>query len=187
MSDDHAMYGAAVSELLSLQPAPARLLPLQFEGTTSGEAVARLSGFKSPRELFPSARAPEAALAGLWLYFGCFDEAHSVAQDLPTAEGSYWHGILHRMEPDPGNASYWFRRVGTHAVFGPLMREARELAAGSTAIFPAGQQWDPFAFIAFCERARRAPGSDAEQLARDIATAEWRLLFEHCARALPGE
>src|SRR5687767_13390080 len=54
----------------------------------------------------------QACFAGLWLYFDFLDESHAISQDLDTAEGSYWHGILHRREPDYPNAKYWFRRVG---------------------------------------------------------------------------
>src|SRR5450432_255553 len=72
---------------------------------------------RAARDIFPSAQSPEGAVAGLWLYFSCLDEAHAVAQDLETPEGSFWHGILHRREPDPANAAYWFRRVGQHPVF----------------------------------------------------------------------
>jgi hypothetical protein len=63
-------------------------------------------------------------MAALWLYFSCFEECHSVAQELATQEGSYWHAILHRQEPDDWNAGYWFRRAGRHPVFVPLAEEA---------------------------------------------------------------
>ena len=51
-----------------------------------------------------------ACLSGLWLYHDFLDESHSLSQALTTAEGSYWHGLMHRREPDFGNAAYWFRR-----------------------------------------------------------------------------
>jgi hypothetical protein len=126
----------------------------------------------------------QGCLAGLWLVHDFLDESHSISQDISSAEGSYWHGIMHRREPDAGNAAYWFRRVGKHPVFTPLCRRAAELtvAAGS----PAGSEflarqgaWDAFAFIDLCEAARgdRVP---CEQLCRQIQRAEWDLLFAFC-------
>ena len=45
-------------------------------------------------DLFPAARAPEAALAGLWLHWGEWNRAHEVAQEIETPEGSYWHASM---------------------------------------------------------------------------------------------
>ena len=76
-------------------------------------------------------------MAGLYLYLSCWDEAHTVAQAIETAEGSYWHAIVHRQEPDVSNSAYWFRRVGEHPIF-PGLRE-RAAAAG----MDVGARWDP--------------------------------------------
>jgi hypothetical protein len=110
------------------------------------------------------------------LYFSCLDECHSVAQDDATAEGSFWHGILHRQEPDAGNSSYWFRRVGSHPVF-PALR-----SAAAEAGLDLGPKWDPLRFIDYCEQARRKPGSDEEKIALTVQRTEWQLLFDYCAR-----
>jgi hypothetical protein len=44
-----------------------------------------------------------ACRAALWLAFDFLDESHAVSQELDTPEGSYWHGLLHRREPDFAN------------------------------------------------------------------------------------
>jgi hypothetical protein len=38
--------------------------------------------------------------------------AHSVAQADTSAVGSWLHGIVHVVEPDEGNARYWYQRAG---------------------------------------------------------------------------
>ena len=157
-------------------------MPLISGNCSSLEARARLSG-KQALEMFPDAKAPEAALAGLWLYFSCFDESHQVAQDVHTHEGSFWHAILHRQEPDSGNAAYWFRRVGQHPIFQDLCRSADAiLARYPEGEFRTGGKWDPFSFIMFCERASQQPGSPSERAALEIQRSEWQLLFDYCAR-----
>ena len=176
MAFDARAYGAAVAEILALDGNGARLMPLAQGTCSSKEAAERIR--REGKSLFANARSPEAARAGLYLYFSCLDEAHEIAQAVETPDGSYWHAIMHRQEPDAGNAGYWFRRVGRHAIFPELRREAARLArAGVTVADP----WDPFAFIDLCERARRQPGSDLETVAREMQRAEWQLLFHHCA------
>lgn len=179
---DSKAYGSAVQELLALDGEGERLIPLVAEKCSSVEAASRLSQ-SSAAKLFPRSYSPQAALAGLWLYFSCFEEAHRVAQDLHTPEGSFWHAILHRQEPDSGNAAYWFRRVGEHKIYRDLFRETEEIVTlYPEAEFRPGAAWDPFAFVMFCERARQQPGSTSERAALEIQRAEWQLLFDYCAR-----
>ena len=105
-------------------------------------------------------------------------------QGLETPEAFFWHAILHRQEPDAGNASYWFRRVGSHPIYPDLRRAAGEvLTPRPHAEFHPSDHWDPLLFIAFCERARKQPGSPSEQAALEIQLAEWQLLFDYCARS----
>lgn len=185
MAFDPNAYGSTIADILALDRNGERLMPLvSGAGCSSPEARARLSG-KAPADLFPYAAAPEAALAGLWLYFSCFDESHEVAQGISSVEGSLWHAILHRQEPDSGNAAYWFRQAGNHPVFPALTSAADSiLSRYSAAEFRTGGKWDPFAFVMFCERARQQPGSASEQAALEIQRAEWQILFDYCAR--PG-
>ena len=178
MRFDSTAYGATVAEILALDGSGERLMPLAKGSCSSEEARSHLRGVVA-NQVFAGAHAPDAALAGLWLYFSCLDESHKIAQDVHTPDGSFWHGIMHRQEPDAGNAGYWFRRVGEHPVFPALQDEAKRLGAS----WARGSGWDPFAFIDFCEEARRKPGSAEEQLAQQVQRAEWQLLFDHCARA----
>jgi hypothetical protein len=172
-------WTAPVQALLDSAP-PMKLT----RGAAPAAAAHTLLKSAAPREWFPGGRAPEAALAGLWLRHGGWDEAHTIAQDLPSAEGSYWHAIVHRIEPDAWNSGYWFRRVGAHAVFAPLAKQAAELAREyPKAGYTPPLRWDPFAFVDFCEQVRPKPGAEAHALALAIQDAEWRLLFEWCARA----
>jgi hypothetical protein len=166
-----------VDEILALDGRGERLMPLAGGTCSSAEAYKRLKALNS-RDLFPKSRAPEAAMAGLYLYFSCLDETHTIAQAVETPDGSFWHGIMHRQEPDPGNAGYWFRRAGKHPIF-PELRDAAQ-ALG----YPTGAAWDPLAFIDACEEARRNPGADRELLMRKVQLAEWQLLFHHCAAVL---
>ena len=163
-------YGPEVAAILALDGDGERLMPLAME-RCSPEAAREGLRASSPLLLFAGARAPEAAMSGLYVYFSCFDEAHGIAQDIATQEGSYWHAIVHRQKPDAGNAAYWFRQVGTHPIFPAVARAAGEEV-----------RWDPFAFIEMCEQARQQPGSEMEVRARAIQRAEWQLLFDYCAR-----
>jgi hypothetical protein len=168
-------YGSEVAALLALDGDGERPMPLAGGTCTSAEAARRLAS-AAPSALFPAARAPEAALAGLYLYFSCLDECHSLAQRIETPEGSFWHAILHRQEPDAANSAYWFRRVGSHPIF-PELREAAARCG-----YPAGQAWDPFAFIDYCERARSGAGPETGRIAMKVQLREWQLLFDWCAR-----
>lgn len=181
-SFDASRYGADVAKLLALAGDGERLMALARPVCVSEDARALLRG-RSARFLFGAARHPEAALAGLWLYFGCWEEAHNMAQEIGSVEGSYWHAIVHRQEPDEGNAGYWFRRVGAHPMYPEVLSAASELVGRHPgAGLALGSRWDPYRFVEFCEQAREQPGSALEQCALEIQRAEWQILFDACAR-----
>ena len=189
-------YGPAAAELLL----PARECPLG-SGQPNRAAEGKLRAL-TVEMLFGSQRVidhgmAQACLAGLWLYHDFLDESHATSQEIESPSGSYWHGILHRREPDYDNAKYWFRRVGKHPVFEPLRQAAAALATSqeldAAAKFLATQSaWDPFRFVDLCEAAVEPsvgrisnPSVPVliEGLCRWIQAREWELLFDHCYHA----
>ncbi len=53
------------------------------------------------------------SLAALWYAGkGDWEQAHTIAQDIPTRDGSWVHAYLHRQEGDQWNADYWYNRAG---------------------------------------------------------------------------
>jgi hypothetical protein len=135
--------------------------------------------------------AARCCLSALWLWHDFLDESHAISQEIETVDGSYWHAIMHRREPDYGNAKYWFRRVPQHKIYAPLAIAARDRAMRSqldtAAEFLVKQiAWDAFRFVDLCE-AIATGRSRFEALAQEIARLEWQLLFDHCYRAATGE
>jgi hypothetical protein len=185
--DPHA-YGPVVSRLIESEP----LCPLGpgRPDETKRSLLAKLQ----PSDLHPGRNLVDVdmarcCLAGLWLLFDLLDESHAISQEIDTDSGSYWHGIIHRREPDYGNAKYWFRRVGEHAIFAPLRAEAAGIiqseytigeAPAAARFLTEGACWDAFRFVDFCQQA--TADRRLELLCRKVAQAEWRLLFDDCYR-----
>lgn len=165
------IYGPEVAEILALDGGGARPMDL-FPRARLSETVRDRLLKADARDMFPDARDPESALSGLFLYFSCLTEAHDLLHHFATFDSAYWHGIMHRMEGDAYNAGYWFRRVGHHPIYPSLASEAAALG------YAPGREWDPFAFIRFCET---SANSKDENLARRVQLAEWQLLFDYCA------
>ncbi len=124
--------------------------------------------------------------SGLLLLWDFLDDSHEISQTM-EGKGSprtadYWHGIMHRREPDAGNASYWFRRVGSHPAFDhlglQLLAWMRELKASPEMLQLAesrllkGKSLDPFALIELSTAALRNPGSVADQTLRMVQYLE---------------
>lgn len=59
-----------------------------------------------PQDLSDELKALWYAKAGKW------EQAHDIAQEIPSKMGSWIHGLLHAMEGDFGNSGYWFHRAG---------------------------------------------------------------------------
>jgi len=184
-SFDPQQYGPVVASLLDPQQFP-ELGP----GKPNQAAYTQLRDL-TPETLFPGQSLQDrtmaqCCLAGLWLEHNFLEESHKLSQAISSVAGSYWHGIMHRREPDFSNAKYWFRRVGDHPIFEPLAISAKRMAEkenlDSAATFLVKQErWDPYRFIDLCEAALDRKTANVD-LCRRIAREEWLLLFDHCYR-----
>lgn len=186
---DLAEYGPAISNFLVRQE------PNELGPGSPNRAMESSLRSLTIESMFPGKRIADrdmarGCLAGLWLLHDFLNESHSISQELHSTTGSYWHGIMHRREPDYGNAKYWFRRVGQHPVFEPLLAQVRASERGFQQVpelVPLLKQpsWDPFLFVDLCERAARRSDQLAEAC-RVIAGLEWQILFDDCFRRAAG-
>ncbi|NQV26064.1 MAG: hypothetical protein HQ518_17025 [Rhodopirellula sp.] len=140
----------------------------------------------------------EALIAGLFQINDYLDESHNRSQSIEgegqDVNGDYWHGIMHRREPDYGNGKYWFRRVGHHPCFDLLpavAEQAFDECASSKAEhwksrLTGSGNWNGAAFIDLCEAAERSSDSELTTAARRIQWAEMLLLLDHTYRQASG-
>ncbi len=169
---------------------PPELGPGPRAGVLPATALDRIldelfAGHKPPGHNYELIRG----LALLW--HDHHEPAHEIAQSIDNADGSLLHAILHRREPDYGNAAYWFRRVGKHPCFMEISRRAAELASVQIDkawreqllfIWQAARNgdWDPFAFIQACEATSQlAPSDPRVLLLQQIQVFESEAFLEH--------
>lgn len=70
--------------------------------------------------------AAQSVKAGLYLWNESLNASHDLSQDIANPTGSYWHGLMHRMEGDYSNAKYWMRQTRAHPVFAVVQRRVTE-------------------------------------------------------------
>ncbi len=134
----------------------------------------------------------DAIKSGLLLWNDALDESHNISQGLSNQTGSYWHGIMHRREPDYSNAKYWFGRVGTHPIF-PQIRERAlailsEVSSPSDALayiaqtIEAEENWDAYQFIDWCQAAENGSDADVTRFLQQVQAEEIKLLLAYSYR-----
>ncbi|MFO1020656.1 MAG: hypothetical protein U0903_08165 [Planctomycetales bacterium] len=154
-------------------------------------------------QLLPGARsAPDAVAfkAGLFLLHDDLPHSHELSQSIEGAgihrAADYWHAILHRREPDYGNAKYWFRALGEHPIFKPLgefarqeiaQRELQMSDAEQARLFQGSAGWHPLTFVDLCEQASGKNQADLKEFAESVQRREMWLLLKSTWQDALGE
>src|SRR6266404_1465013 len=154
----HMSTAAGMNKFVAT-PEPPELGPGPRPGIQSeSELNGKLQEFFGAEKLPTQKQELVRALVLLW--HDHLESAHVIAQDIDTADGAFVHAIMHRREPDYGNAKYWFRRVGKHPAFAELAKGVCSLLEQSgnrelRQLLVSNGEWDAFAFVDACERAAR--------------------------------
>jgi hypothetical protein len=98
---DPAAYSPAVRELLA-EPRLASLGPGR-PNRAARPLLAALDDRMFEPHVVRDRDFAAACRAALWLHHNFLDESHTISQGIETAEGSYWHALMHRREPDHAN------------------------------------------------------------------------------------
>jgi hypothetical protein len=179
-------YGPAASQLITKALSEGRPQTLPF-GTPVSDALPILKGMNdqtvSNNRRVRMPHDAESLRAALWLLFDYMTESHDLSQNIPTPSGSYWHGILHRREPDPSNAKYWMARIGEHPIRAELLQDAMEIAEaagpGGAAVLKELQNFQTWDAAWFVDRCSAASDPGTTKVLLQIQQREWLLLFDY--------
>lgn len=89
---------------------------------TEEDFARSLTGVVAPRGLGP------ALLALWWAGKREWQRAHDIVMGEDDADAAWVQAHLHRVEGDPGNARYWYRRAGQPVATAPLDAEWKAIA-----------------------------------------------------------
>lgn len=164
-------------------PALPRLGPESRPGVKPAqELAALLERFFADHTIAASLHDLLRSAALLW--HDHLDASHTLSQGIHNRSGSFLHGIMHRREPDYGNAKYWFHRAGSHPAYAAIAAKLEDFVAANQAraewkpqLAPRGV-WDPDAFVDACEMHARRSGTPDYAFLQQVQAVEFDALIE---------
>jgi hypothetical protein len=132
--------------------------------------------------------------AGLYLWNESLEPSHIISQEITSPTGSYWHGLIHRMEGDFSNAKYWFTDARHHPISTQLVTGLRGYLTGEKLaeldhetlrskleVLVSSPVWNPAVFVDAVElQLVHVQDSLAEEWLRQIQYLEMKLLLNYC-------
>ena len=181
-----------VQKLDARQPLPALAPQREWDAELTKQIQAT-----SATDLFDGQPLKDSSLAnavksGLLLWNDALDDSHDISQSIRSKTGSYWHGIMHRREPDYSNSKYWFARVGNHPIFPTLRGRVLDLPKAKSSPSPQlvryaeaieqNDNWDAPQFIDWCQAAARHADDEAVEFLQTVQVEEIKLLLDYSCR-----
>ncbi|MGW9128523.1 hypothetical protein ACWGPW_26455 [Paenibacillus chitinolyticus] len=158
--------------------------------------VSALSGDSPDKEPYAL-----ALKSGLYLLNESLDNSHEISQSVTNETGSYWHGLMHRMEGDYSNAKYWLQDAGNHPIHTDLVNEVRsfldrqpglraiehEAMKAKIDVLVTSPEWNSSVFADAVElQVTLLQNPDIEAWLTHIQYLEFKLLLAYCYRQCYG-
>ncbi len=200
MAEDLAVWNLD-SDIASVLGTRSQLVPASHKHDFLKSYLQGLSADRLIPERDPESFSGNLVLAALMDKNDDLESCHKICQEAGQDDvcGNYWHGIVHRREPDFENARGWFRRAyGLPAyeeiyagVLGVLQRvlqvpeygEARERALGFMQHLRVQGSWDPIYLVDLCEACMERGSASESKMLEEVQKVEFEVLFDWTYRS----